>query len=264
MIVTAAGLGMLFMPVTLIALNRVPDRDAGLAASLPNVGQQVGGSIGLALLGTVAWTVVANTARHSAEAAKAAAATAAKAGHPVHVSAAGEVGHRGDLRPRTVDRVLPRVRGVSRDHAARPHRDDRGDPADPRGPGRRRRGHPRTPASAEPAVEPANSERPFAPEPHLVTRQAGIHPRPGHPAAQAVGSVPRPGSRRLQPRRATIPAPAKRTPSTMWPGPVCTAQVEAARSTARAARPAGSGRNQMRRPRGPGRSLIAPRASPAR
>jgi EmrB/QacA subfamily drug resistance transporter len=88
MLVTAAGLGMLFMPVTLIALNRVPDRDAGLAASLPNVGQQVGGSIGLALLGTVAWTVVANTARHSAEAAKAAAATAAKAGHPVHVSAA--------------------------------------------------------------------------------------------------------------------------------------------------------------------------------
>ena len=86
LIVTAAGLGMLFMPVTLIALSKVPDRDAGLAASLPNVGQQVGGSIGLALLGTVAWTVVSNTARHSAEAAKAAAATAAKAGHPVHVS----------------------------------------------------------------------------------------------------------------------------------------------------------------------------------
>ncbi len=87
LIVTAAGLGMLFMPVTLIALSKVPDRDAGLAASLPNVGQQVGGSIGLALLGTVAWTVVSNTARHSAETAKAAAATAAKAGHPVHVSA---------------------------------------------------------------------------------------------------------------------------------------------------------------------------------
>ena len=49
--------------MTLIALYRVQDRDAGLASSLPNVGQQVGGSIGLALLGTVAWTVVANTAR---------------------------------------------------------------------------------------------------------------------------------------------------------------------------------------------------------
>ena len=78
MLVTAAGLGMLFMPLTLVALSRVSDRDAGLAASLPNVGQQVGGSIGLALLGTVAWTVVANTAHKSA----AAAAAAAKAGRP--------------------------------------------------------------------------------------------------------------------------------------------------------------------------------------
>ncbi|HWG61041.1 MAG TPA: MFS transporter [Streptosporangiaceae bacterium] len=80
MLVTAAGLGMLFMPLTLVALSRVSDRDAGLASSLPNVGQQVGGAIGLALLGTVAWTVVANTARNSAAAARA----AAKAGHPPH------------------------------------------------------------------------------------------------------------------------------------------------------------------------------------
>jgi hypothetical protein len=77
---------MLSMPLTLVAMNKVDERDAGLASSLRNVGQQVGGSIGLALLGTVAWTVVANTARHSAEAAKASAATAAKAGHPVHVT----------------------------------------------------------------------------------------------------------------------------------------------------------------------------------
>jgi EmrB/QacA subfamily drug resistance transporter len=88
MLVTAAGLGMLFMPLTLVALSRVSDRDAGLAASLPNVGQQVGGSIGLALLGTVAWTVVANSVHHSVASAKAAAAAAAQAGHPVHVSAA--------------------------------------------------------------------------------------------------------------------------------------------------------------------------------
>jgi MFS family permease len=66
MLVTAAGLGMLFMPLTLVAL--------------PNVGQQVGGSIGLALLGTVAWTVVANTARNSA--------ADAKAGHPLAGTAA--------------------------------------------------------------------------------------------------------------------------------------------------------------------------------
>jgi len=79
MLVTAAGLGMLFMPLTLVALAKVADKDAGLAASLPNVGQQVGGSIGLALLGTVAWTVVANTA-HSSATAIAAATKAADPG----------------------------------------------------------------------------------------------------------------------------------------------------------------------------------------
>ena len=88
LLVTAAGLGMLFMPLTLIALSKVEDRDSGLASSLLNTGQQVGGSIGLAVLGTVAWTVVANTARTSAAHAKAAAAAAARAGHPLHETAA--------------------------------------------------------------------------------------------------------------------------------------------------------------------------------
>jgi electron transfer flavoprotein alpha/beta subunit len=37
-----------------------------VAASLLNVGRQVGGSIGLAVLGTVAWTVVAGRARGQA------------------------------------------------------------------------------------------------------------------------------------------------------------------------------------------------------
>jgi EmrB/QacA subfamily drug resistance transporter len=82
-ILTGAGLGMLFMPLTLVALSKVQDRDAGLASRLVNTGQQVGGSIGLAILGTVAWTVVATTARNSAAAAKAAAARAAAAGHAV-------------------------------------------------------------------------------------------------------------------------------------------------------------------------------------
>jgi EmrB/QacA subfamily drug resistance transporter len=88
MLVTAAGLGLLFMPATLVSLSKVEDRDAGVASSLVNTGQQVGGSIGLAILGTVAWTVVANTARDSAAHAKAAAIAAAKAGHPLHPTAA--------------------------------------------------------------------------------------------------------------------------------------------------------------------------------
>jgi EmrB/QacA subfamily drug resistance transporter len=88
LIVTAAGLGAMFMPLTLIALSKVDDQDSGLASSLLNTGQQVGGSIGLAVLGTVAWTVVADTARKSAAHAAAVAARAKAAGHPLHVTAA--------------------------------------------------------------------------------------------------------------------------------------------------------------------------------
>jgi len=83
MMVTAAGLGMLFMPITLVALSKVQDRDAGLASSLLNTGQQVGGAIGLAVLGTVAWTVVSNSARSQVTAL---AAAAAKTGHAVHAT----------------------------------------------------------------------------------------------------------------------------------------------------------------------------------
>ena len=88
MLVTGAGLGILFMPLPLVALSKVEDRDAGLASSLVNTGQQVGGSIGLAILGTVVWTVVANTGRSSAAAAKSAAVAAARAGHPLRLTAA--------------------------------------------------------------------------------------------------------------------------------------------------------------------------------
>ena len=71
-----------------MALSKVEDRDAGVAASLPNVGQQVGGAIGLALLGTVAWTVVSNSVRSQVTAL---AAAAARAGHPVHATGGGKI-----------------------------------------------------------------------------------------------------------------------------------------------------------------------------
>ncbi len=88
MLVTAAGLGTLFMPLTLVALSKVDDKDAGLASSLPNVGQQVGGAIGLAILGTVAWTAVSNSIRSQVATA---AAAAAKAGHAVHLKAGAAI-----------------------------------------------------------------------------------------------------------------------------------------------------------------------------
>ena len=86
MLVTSAGLGMLFVPLSLVALNRVRGEDSGVAASLLNTGQQVGGAIGLAALGTVTWTAVANSVKHQAAAA---AAAAARAGHQLPAGKAG-------------------------------------------------------------------------------------------------------------------------------------------------------------------------------
>jgi EmrB/QacA subfamily drug resistance transporter len=68
LLVTGAGLGLLFVPLSLVALARVAEADSGVASSLLNTGRQVGGSIGLAVLGTVAWTVVANNAHGAAAA----------------------------------------------------------------------------------------------------------------------------------------------------------------------------------------------------
>src|SRR5580693_6798777 len=74
MMVTALGMGLIFVPLSLVALAKVADTDAGVASSLLNTGQQVGGSIGLAILGTVAWSAVSNSIRSQTAAAGHAAA----------------------------------------------------------------------------------------------------------------------------------------------------------------------------------------------
>jgi MFS family permease len=52
-----AGAGLIFVPLSLSVMAGTNPRELGLASALLNVGQQVGGSIGLALLGTIAATV---------------------------------------------------------------------------------------------------------------------------------------------------------------------------------------------------------------
>ena len=84
-LVTGAGLGMLFMPLSVVALSRVQPAVAGVASSLLNTGQQVGGSIGLAVLGTVAWSAVVNSSRSQA------AAAAARAGHAMRPGSSGHL-----------------------------------------------------------------------------------------------------------------------------------------------------------------------------
>jgi len=69
--------------LSLVALTHVRDEDSGIASSLLNTGQQVGGAIGLAALGTVTWTVVANNIKHQ---------TAVAAAHAGHALPAGRSG----------------------------------------------------------------------------------------------------------------------------------------------------------------------------
>jgi EmrB/QacA subfamily drug resistance transporter len=85
-LVLGAGLGVLFVVIFLAGLTKVSDSDSGVASSLVNVGQQVGGSIGLAVIGTVAWSAVASSLRSQAAAAARAGGhtTAAAQTHMYH------------------------------------------------------------------------------------------------------------------------------------------------------------------------------------
>ena len=82
------GLGLLFVSLSLVALARVGEADTGVASSLLNAGRQVGAAIGLAVLGTVAWTVVANGARAHAVAGPTTRTAVAQAAYR-HALAAG-------------------------------------------------------------------------------------------------------------------------------------------------------------------------------
>src|ERR1700694_3283920 len=60
MLLIAVGMGNIFVPLTLMAVAGTTSDESGLASALLNVGQQIGGSIGIALLGTIAATTTKN------------------------------------------------------------------------------------------------------------------------------------------------------------------------------------------------------------
>jgi EmrB/QacA subfamily drug resistance transporter len=61
-IITAAGLGLSFVPVTIAAVAGVERPQAGLASGLINTSRQFGGSLGLAVLATIAGSRTAHAA----------------------------------------------------------------------------------------------------------------------------------------------------------------------------------------------------------
>ncbi len=79
-LVVSIGMGLMFVPLTLMVVSHVPNEEAGAASSLLNIGQQVGGSIGLAAIGTIAWTSVAHSITSQMAAAAAGGAAQGAAG----------------------------------------------------------------------------------------------------------------------------------------------------------------------------------------
>jgi hypothetical protein len=163
-----------------------------MASSLLNADQQVGSSIGLAVPGTVARTVVANSVH--AQTAHASAANTQPSG-PARPRP-GDVHH--DLPPCPGHRIPAPSSG--RDHPARPYHHDR------RGPGCRAPTHRQHEPSGNPAepmtaVYPPSAPGATRPDPEGPAQQAAVAvtapPRPSAPAGAA-----RP--------RATAPFPQRR------------------------------------------------------
>jgi EmrB/QacA subfamily drug resistance transporter len=65
-VVVSIGMGMTFVPLTLLATTNVQSEDAGLASGLFNTSQQVGGALGLAILSTLAASRTSHLLPHPA------------------------------------------------------------------------------------------------------------------------------------------------------------------------------------------------------
>ena len=143
------GMGLVFVPITLMATGGVQQNDAGLASGLFNTAQQVGGSLGLAILSTLAASKTTSVLNGLHGTASTAATTAAKvSGYQVAFIAAAVMLAAGARDPRhggetARSREHRRRRGAFRRRGVG---ECRVDDASRAGPTRRRRAQP--PAAA--------------------------------------------------------------------------------------------------------------------
>ncbi len=59
LLVMSLGMGIIFVPITVVAVDRIDPGDLGVASAVVNMTQQIGGSLGVALLNTVATATTA-------------------------------------------------------------------------------------------------------------------------------------------------------------------------------------------------------------
>jgi len=69
LVLTALGLGAVFVPLTLIATTGLDNEDQGLASGIFNTSQQIGGALGLAILASLAASKTASATGVSQQAA---------------------------------------------------------------------------------------------------------------------------------------------------------------------------------------------------
>ncbi len=81
--IVSIGMGMTFVPLTLLATTNVQSQDAGLASGLFNTSQQVGGALGLAILSTLAASRTSHLLGHAAPSSVAANDAALTSGYHV-------------------------------------------------------------------------------------------------------------------------------------------------------------------------------------
>ena len=107
-LVMAVGLGLLFVPLTTVAVSKIARTDTGLASALLNVGQQVGGAIGLSVLATVSTTASKGFAGGHEASLRAAVGTLPAPAQPL-VAARLSSSSRNPVRPADVATLVNRL-----------------------------------------------------------------------------------------------------------------------------------------------------------
>jgi EmrB/QacA subfamily drug resistance transporter len=96
LVVLAVGLGGVFVSTSVTAISGVTRDESGLASALLNVGRQLGGSLGIAVLGTIAATITTNQLPHG-PLTQGALATAVTTGYATAFAVASGIAFAGFL-----------------------------------------------------------------------------------------------------------------------------------------------------------------------